>query len=286
MSTSSWYTIIIIIVIIIIIIIICLQNVITAEELAGSRHDVDQKIRRLLSLIKWASAELDLQDMKHVTSWTGSPDHDTCMASGCGLSVGLVRTKCKIDLHVPDSCPIDIQIAVSDPEGRISMKQISSAFHPTGYDSSYRTHDRRRALSLWKIGAAKLLAAAGSRTTAGHSPDPESIQISYEPIEEGQIRVSYTPALSGEHVLAIKWRGNHIGGSPFLIKVVDSLEQLNITDRETRSSAPVLTQSSIDERLEKSDQSLMSGNNKIDKPDGLQSPVTAAVLNRTSKVSG
>ncbi|XP_032238601.1 filamin-A [Nematostella vectensis] len=50
-------------------------------------------------------------------------------------------------------------------------------------------------------------------------PKPEAIPIEFECVEENLHRVTYFPKVEGEYQLAIKWRGVHVPGSPFLVKV-------------------------------------------------------------------
>ncbi|KAK2162650.1 hypothetical protein LSH36_94g00051 [Paralvinella palmiformis] len=257
---------------------------------ACPRCDVDHKIRRLLSLIKWACREREQYVTTSPNEWNTFLQRDVCYVSGSGLSVGLLKRKCKFDIHVPSSGSVDIKVVISDPEGRIFTEEITSLFYPSHLKSESKTHDKRYALSLWKIGAAKLLSVprpgdVAIQNTVNHPPDSKQIAIAYEPVQEGQIRVIYTPTLPGRHVLIVKWHQVHASGSPFRIKIVETLAELNGNMNELRGSTRDLDQVSIDQRLEPLERSADTGSINVDKGEIRHSAVTTAVLNRTKITS-
>lgn len=54
-----------------------------------------------------------------------------------------------------------------------------------------------------------------------------SIQFDYECIDEGHFIISYIPLNRGDHIISVKYEGRHIGKSPYIVSISETLEELN-----------------------------------------------------------
>ncbi len=277
-----------------------------------SSTEIEEKLRQFLSLIKWASL------VQKQSSAQGSPTlhpqssstkkppsrlsslSETCTAKGSGLKVGLVGRRSKVDIYTPSSDVLDLQFIVRGPCGEICMEKIVSMFPSLKRLSSVSgLLDETRSTKLWHAGASKLINHNG-RATPTHKkvPDPameaidetQKIPFDYDCIGEGQFLISYMPRSSGLHTVSIKWHGNHIRGSPFLVEVAETLEKLN-EYAQSRGRAHQQKLSFESKRRESVPQCRVMGDSDDHSDSGsedssgmLPSGVTAAVLNRTSKV--
>lgn len=70
-----------------------------------------------------------------------------------------------------------------------------------------------------------------------HLTDP--VTVEYDCLGENLHSVCYYPKEEGEYRIAVTWKGNHVAGSPFVVKVVkkEALKvsiKLEDTDTETK----------------------------------------------------
>lgn len=52
----------------------------------------------------------------------------------------------------------------------------------------------------------------------------DNIPLEFECIEENLHSVTYQPTQEGEYQMSIKWKGNHVTGSPFSVQVIENPE--------------------------------------------------------------
>ena len=52
----------------------------------------------------------------------------------------------------------------------------------------------------------------------------DSIPLEFECVEENLHSVTYQPKNEGEYILAIKWKGGHVTGSPYTVKVTENMD--------------------------------------------------------------
>lgn len=52
----------------------------------------------------------------------------------------------------------------------------------------------------------------------------DNIPLEFECVEENLHSVTYQPKKEGEYLLAIKWKGSHVTGSPYTVKVSENTD--------------------------------------------------------------
>ena len=245
--------------------------------MATSTHG-ETKMRQLLSLIRYWSQQ------QQQGSLTNSEQHlhprspgilrtsQLCTAKGSGLVMGLVGKRCKFDIYTPIIEHVDLHVEIKGPNEDHCSEQITA--------STLRRHTSQ-VLSSEDIKKLPL-------NEANVSIEGDKIPLDCQCDGEGHFRVSYLPRSEGSHYVSIRWKANHIRGSPFNVTVAGTLEKLNMesknkmrqkqvsfSDDESHQRKYCRSLSSMDPQEEDEDK---------ENTNQVLANVTAAVLNRSSKV--
>ena len=287
---------------------------VTPEEIAlASSPECEEKIKRLVSLIRWASLQkkperrsggiesgLGYRLLRQGSIVRGAPD--SCSAKGSGLVVGLVGKRCKFDIYTPIIELLDLQIEIAGPNNEYCNEKLTSSFPDGGNNrvlskGNFSQGSRCSHLhNVWRSSAARVLNNNNSsamrvihshNVDTEHQTDAEKIPFDYQCVGEGHFLISYIPRSEGQHDIDIRWHGKCIRGCPFQVIVADSIEKLNAESRNKMRQKKV----SFDEDVPPKPRFYRSPSaigGIVEEHEGVEDAdvpsVTSAVLNRTSKV--
>ncbi|ELT98116.1 hypothetical protein CAPTEDRAFT_207778 [Capitella teleta] len=286
------------------------QNIASAEDIALANSHREKKVMRLLSLMKWASTQRQKLTAKTIGGEDSSPAKgkiNPCTARGSGLIVGLTNKRSKFDLHTPPNELLDIHIIITGPKAERCDEKIISLFPTKNNTPATPTEPTEsKAASRWHESTARLLGTENmqqiihrrhSAVNVAEISDALKVPFDYKCICEGSILVSYIPRNEGIYTIDIKWHETHIKGSPFQVTVSDTIDKLNKCNKghmrqSELSQAPrpsqgklpevVLPDINVPPPLSPTPPPPEGGEDEED--EDVHTGITAAVLNRTSKV--
>ncbi len=293
------------------------QTLINPDEMSmvlpGS--DSEMKVRHLLTLIQWSSSQKTITRpvSKHVhvpvhkpasaVAKNGAPHPaEPCTAKGTGLVAGIVGKMCKFNVFVNLPHDLHLHIEIKGPNGEVCSEKIMHSqtslpnnAHPrkisllTPSDKRNSIWDKfcSKSIRFWKkpnsgmpiVREKSIDVDDGKRTK-------QKIPFDYQCISEVHYVITYIPRNTGEHIVHVKWCEKDIKGSPFTVKIFESIEKLNEQSRGRMFQKRVLFDNKNAKMQYYPQESIDSHSSDKSEPDvSNDGQVTAlAIENHTSKI--
>ncbi|CAM1299459.1 Uncharacterised protein g2430 [Pycnogonum litorale] len=176
--------------------------------------------RKMMFLI--ASTKIRMQKPKIISdsSSTGRPatsskiDMKDCVAKGMGLMQAVKGRKATFNIYFKSSCDLNIVIEIKGPRNSICTTMITN--------KSPRAKLQKKTITESLI----------NKQLTGIDY-PRCMSLEYE-LYLKKLSVTFIPLYSGKHNLSIVWRGRHIVGSPYVVRVDESIELETMAKRNKK----------------------------------------------------
>ena len=249
--------------------------------MAMAGNDCEEKLRDLLSLMKWSSTSKQTTNQITCSSEALYP----CTAKGTGLSNGIVNKSCKFSIITKTELKrINLRIKIKGPDHQRLDEIISDVRQSSRYSNgkiNLLQNIKHMTYSMLK------------RSVSSHSnSSQESIDLSeiqkipfeYFSKSPGHFIVSYVPRLEGTYDIRISWDGESIPDSPFSVHVATNYDQLNRSDDKIKTNVRRMWQKKVSFSRQGSSQFNREAFRNIDTSREEEKTTIRAVLNRNSTV--